>query len=158
MVYLASPSKDRLPTMYGENRSIFCHTCQTNQMLLTNLLSNYLPPPEVSPCVTFTWWQNLMIIVSTSIQTTPVASKCCPITETPFMSDIHLCVTSAYRRSKRRFALKTTWRVQRLWVDGSNKAKGKKNRERSQVLESRGKSLGSSWRLGEYGDAFGPSH
>ena len=43
----ASPSKDRLPTMYGANRGIFCHTCQTNQMLLTNLLSNYLPPPEV---------------------------------------------------------------------------------------------------------------
>ncbi|KAF9479720.1 hypothetical protein BDN70DRAFT_858067 [Pholiota conissans] len=37
----ASPSKDRLPTMYGPGP--FCHSCQTNQMLLMNLLSNYLP-------------------------------------------------------------------------------------------------------------------
>ncbi|KAF8203181.1 Ima1 N-terminal domain-containing protein [Pholiota molesta] len=36
-----SPSKDRLPTMYGPGP--FCHSCQTNQMLLINLLSNYLP-------------------------------------------------------------------------------------------------------------------
>ncbi|KAK7468724.1 hypothetical protein VKT23_003227 [Stygiomarasmius scandens] len=39
----ASPSKNRLPTAYGNGP--FCHTCQTNQMLLMNLLSNYLPPP-----------------------------------------------------------------------------------------------------------------
>ncbi|KAJ6621578.1 Ima1 N-terminal domain-containing protein [Mycena sp. CBHHK59/15] len=38
-----TPSKDRLPTMYGPG--VFCHTCQTNQMLLVNLLANYLPPP-----------------------------------------------------------------------------------------------------------------
>ncbi|THV06000.1 hypothetical protein K435DRAFT_646074 [Dendrothele bispora CBS 962.96] len=40
----ASPSKNRLPTAYGKGP--FCHTCQTNQMLLMNLLSNYLPPPS----------------------------------------------------------------------------------------------------------------
>ncbi|KAH9898288.1 Ima1 N-terminal domain-containing protein [Cubamyces lactineus] len=39
----ASPRKDRFPSAYGN--AIFCHTCQTNQMLITNLLSNYLPPP-----------------------------------------------------------------------------------------------------------------
>ncbi|KAI0756880.1 Ima1 N-terminal domain-containing protein [Daedaleopsis nitida] len=39
----ASPRKDRLPSMYGS--SFFCHTCQTNQVLRNNLLSNYLPPP-----------------------------------------------------------------------------------------------------------------
>ncbi|KAJ7783615.1 Ima1 N-terminal domain-containing protein [Mycena maculata] len=38
-----APRKDRLPTMYGPG--VFCHTCQTNQMLLVNLLANYLPPP-----------------------------------------------------------------------------------------------------------------
>ncbi|KAJ7169726.1 Ima1 N-terminal domain-containing protein [Mycena filopes] len=38
----ATPSKDRIPTMYGPGK--FCHTCQTNQMLLVNLLANYLPP------------------------------------------------------------------------------------------------------------------
>ncbi|KAJ7099620.1 Ima1 N-terminal domain-containing protein [Mycena crocata] len=37
------PSKDRIPTIYGPG--VFCHTCQTNQMLLVNLLANYLPPP-----------------------------------------------------------------------------------------------------------------
>lgn len=41
----ASPRKDRFLSSYGNN--IFCHTCQTNQMLLTNLLSNYLPSPDV---------------------------------------------------------------------------------------------------------------
>ncbi|KAH9486593.1 Integral inner nuclear membrane protein ima1 [Psilocybe cubensis] len=40
----ASPSKDRLPTNYGPGP--FCHSCQTNQMLLINLLSNYLPDEE----------------------------------------------------------------------------------------------------------------
>lgn len=40
-----SPSKDRLPNQYGPGP--FCHSCQTNQMLLINLLSNYLPEPEV---------------------------------------------------------------------------------------------------------------
>ncbi|KAF5388560.1 hypothetical protein D9757_004594 [Collybiopsis confluens] len=38
----ASPSKDRLPTSYGNGP--FCHDCQTNQHLIVNLLSNYLPP------------------------------------------------------------------------------------------------------------------
>jgi hypothetical protein len=36
-----APRKDRIPTMYGPG--VFCHTCQTNQMLLVNLLANYLP-------------------------------------------------------------------------------------------------------------------
>lgn len=41
----ASPSKDRLPTMYGKGP--FCHACQTNQMLIINLLANYLPSTKV---------------------------------------------------------------------------------------------------------------
>ncbi|KAJ3551447.1 hypothetical protein NM688_g4696 [Phlebia brevispora] len=40
----ASPRKDRLPTVYGQ--TLFCRTCQTNQMLISNLLSNYLPSPS----------------------------------------------------------------------------------------------------------------
>lgn len=40
----ASPSKDRLPTTFS--KSPFCHSCQTNQMLLVNMLSNYLPEPD----------------------------------------------------------------------------------------------------------------
>ncbi|KAG7099033.1 hypothetical protein E1B28_000913 [Marasmius oreades] len=42
----ASPSKNSLPTMFGKGP--FCHTCQTNQMLIVNLLSNYLPEPTDS--------------------------------------------------------------------------------------------------------------
>ncbi|EIW64180.1 uncharacterized protein TRAVEDRAFT_68039 [Trametes versicolor FP-101664 SS1] len=40
----ASPRKDRFLSAYGN--TVFCHTCQTNQMLITNLLSNYLPTPD----------------------------------------------------------------------------------------------------------------
>ena len=42
---IASPRKDRLPSSYGS--TLFCRTCQTNQMLIANLLSNYLPDPDV---------------------------------------------------------------------------------------------------------------
>ena len=40
-----SPSTDQLPSAYGKGP--FCHSCQTNQMLLVNLLSSYLPSPDV---------------------------------------------------------------------------------------------------------------
>lgn len=47
-VSIASPRKDRLPSMYSQHRqSLFCHECQTNQMLISNLLSNYLPSQDV---------------------------------------------------------------------------------------------------------------
>ncbi|KAJ4485951.1 Ima1 N-terminal domain-containing protein [Lentinula aciculospora] len=42
----ASPNKNRLPTSYGSGP--FCHNCQTNQHLIINLLSNYLPSPTSS--------------------------------------------------------------------------------------------------------------
>ncbi|KAG8684751.1 hypothetical protein FRC11_011645 [Ceratobasidium sp. 423] len=38
----ASPNRNRLPPSFSTN--VFCHTCQTNQTLTMNLLSNYLPP------------------------------------------------------------------------------------------------------------------
>ncbi|KAI6047744.1 Ima1 N-terminal domain-containing protein [Pisolithus marmoratus] len=40
----ASPDKNRFLSTYTTGQ--FCHTCQTNQMLLVNLLSNYLPHPQ----------------------------------------------------------------------------------------------------------------
>ncbi|KIY45770.1 hypothetical protein FISHEDRAFT_66817 [Fistulina hepatica ATCC 64428] len=43
-----SPRKDRLPTTYSATPDRFCRTCSTNQTLIMNLLSNYLPPPESS--------------------------------------------------------------------------------------------------------------
>lgn len=41
---LGSPRKDKLPTMHAPR--IFCRTCQTNQTLYLNLLSNYLPSED----------------------------------------------------------------------------------------------------------------
>ena len=41
---IASPRKDRLPSEHS-NKPVFCHTCQTNQHLLVNLLANFLPDP-----------------------------------------------------------------------------------------------------------------
>ncbi|KAH0590911.1 hypothetical protein H2248_001026 [Termitomyces sp. 'cryptogamus'] len=40
----ASTSRDQLPTMYGPGP--FCHTCQSNQLLIVNLMSNFLPHPN----------------------------------------------------------------------------------------------------------------
>ncbi|KAG6862448.1 hypothetical protein C0995_011888 [Termitomyces sp. Mi166 len=40
----ASTSCDQLPTMYGAGP--FCHTCQSNQLLIINLMSNFLPHPN----------------------------------------------------------------------------------------------------------------
>ncbi|KAK7064357.1 integral inner nuclear membrane protein ima1 [Favolaschia claudopus] len=37
----ATQRNDRIPSMYGRP-GVFCHTCQTNQMLIVNLLANYL--------------------------------------------------------------------------------------------------------------------
>jgi hypothetical protein len=45
---LASSRKDRLPTEF-QRRNVFCHTCQTNQHLLVNLLANFLPSDPSDP-------------------------------------------------------------------------------------------------------------
>ena len=42
-----SPDRNHLPSVHSSNNTrFFCHTCQTNQTLLVNLLSNYLPAPD----------------------------------------------------------------------------------------------------------------
>lgn len=43
----ANQSKSKLPSTFES--SLFCHTCTTNQTLVTNLLANYLPLADVSP-------------------------------------------------------------------------------------------------------------
>ncbi|KAH8835905.1 Ima1 N-terminal domain-containing protein [Flagelloscypha sp. PMI_526] len=40
-----SSNKRALPSSYP-SQSLFCRTCQTNHMMVTNLLSDYLPEPE----------------------------------------------------------------------------------------------------------------
>jgi len=42
--YSGSPRKDALPTVHTPR--VFCRTCQTNQTLYLNLLSNYLPDED----------------------------------------------------------------------------------------------------------------
>ncbi|KAG1749834.1 Ima1 N-terminal domain-containing protein [Suillus paluster] len=76
----ASPSKDRLPSMYGSGQ--FCHTCQTNQMLLVNLLSNYLPPPH-------------NIRESLHVRYPPVCANCMPAVEEEIRKKDHMARTKA---------------------------------------------------------------
>ncbi|KIJ21898.1 hypothetical protein PAXINDRAFT_105505 [Paxillus involutus ATCC 200175] len=74
----ASPSKDRLPSMYGTGQ--FCHTCQTNQMLLVNLLSNYLPPPR-HPDYAKRLEQLPAYRESLNVRYPPVCENCSPAVE-----------------------------------------------------------------------------
>ena len=108
--FVASPSKDRLPSMYGSGQ--FCHTCQTNQMLLVNLLSNYLPPPHVGTALS----PRVFIILSLSqqhpdyaqrleklpeyreslhIRYPPVCANCMPAVEEEIRRKDHMARTKA---------------------------------------------------------------
>ncbi|GBE78034.1 Ima1 N-terminal domain-containing protein [Sparassis latifolia] len=73
-----SPRKDRLPSIYGS--VLFCHTCQTNQMLLAQLLSNYLPPqddPEYAErSETYDEYRR-----SVEVRYPPVCAECAPAVE-----------------------------------------------------------------------------
>lgn len=70
--------------MYSSNNArgegFFCHTCQTNQTLLVNLLSNYLPAPDdpsyksrVAALSTYT--------ASLQLRYPPVCAECRPAVE-----------------------------------------------------------------------------
>lgn len=88
----ASPSKDRLPTSYGPGP--FCHNCQTNQMLLVNLLSNYLPPPE-SP----EYQRRLEMLPayreSLHLRYPPVCESCLPLVEEEIQKKDQMARTKA---------------------------------------------------------------
>ncbi|KAL0951432.1 hypothetical protein HGRIS_008125 [Hohenbuehelia grisea] len=74
----ASPSKNRLPTVYGKGP--FCHNCQTNQTLLVNLLANYLPPTE-SPEYAKRVAQLPEYRASLDARYPPVCDACAPAVE-----------------------------------------------------------------------------
>jgi len=78
--------------MYG--KGLFCHTCQTNQMLLSNLLSNYLPPPADPE-----YNQRLAVLPEyrESIETRypPVCANCLPAVEEEIRRRDHVARTSA---------------------------------------------------------------
>lgn len=88
----ASPRKDRFLPSYG--KAVFCHTCQTNQMLLTNLLANYLPPPEdpeySTRLASLSSYQS-----SVEVRYPPVCAKCLPAVEEEIRSRDHMARTSA---------------------------------------------------------------
>lgn len=114
-ISLASPSKDRLPTLYGPGP--FCHSCQTNQMLIVNLLSNYLPAPEVrtpplSPVI------DPRTYPFNRVPNTRLGSKCCPLTASPSTSDTRPSATNVSRKSRNKSVRKNTWPAQRLLADG----------------------------------------
>ncbi|KAH7912996.1 Ima1 N-terminal domain-containing protein [Hygrophoropsis aurantiaca] len=88
----ASPSKDRLPSSYG--RGQFCHTCQTNQMLLINLLSNYLPPPHHPD---YAKRLEMLPQYRDSLHTRypPVCAECLPAVEEEIKQKDHMARTQA---------------------------------------------------------------
>lgn len=88
----ASPSKDRLPSMYGTGQ--FCHTCQTNQMLLVNLLSNYLPPPH-HPDYTQRLEKLPEYRESLHVRYPPVCANCMPAVEEEIRKKDHMARTKA---------------------------------------------------------------
>ncbi|KAI0788511.1 Ima1 N-terminal domain-containing protein [Abortiporus biennis] len=83
---------DRLPPSFGKGQ--FCHTCQTNQMLLANLLSNYLPPPEdpeyASRLETFPTYRE-----SVEIRYPPVCPQCLPAVEDEIRKRDQMAKTTA---------------------------------------------------------------
>ncbi|KDQ63445.1 hypothetical protein JAAARDRAFT_120821 [Jaapia argillacea MUCL 33604] len=88
----ASPSKDRFTTAYSKGP--FCHDCTTNQMLLTNLLANYLPP-TTSP----DYARRLEMLPeykeSLYRRYPPVCASCAPAVEDAIKSKDHMARTSA---------------------------------------------------------------
>lgn len=74
----ASPDKNRFPSTYTTGQ--FCHTCQTNQMLLVNLLSNYLPHPQ-HPDYARRLEQLPAYRESLHVRYPPVCAQCSPAVE-----------------------------------------------------------------------------
>lgn len=109
---LASPNKNQLPTMYGKGP--FCHTCQTNQMLLVHLLSNYLPPPNVRILKDI----SIHVLTSLRIQNTSVGLKCSLNIENLSTCGTHPCVSHVFRLLRMKSEERTPWQGLRHWVGG----------------------------------------
>ncbi|KAF7796396.1 hypothetical protein EIP86_007573 [Pleurotus ostreatoroseus] len=84
--------KDRLPSVYGQ--AVFCRTCQTNQMLIANLLSNYLPPPSDPE---YAQRLELLPAYRESVETRypPVCIDCLPAVEEEIKKRNQMARTSA---------------------------------------------------------------
>ncbi|KAJ6604493.1 Ima1 N-terminal domain-containing protein [Mycena vulgaris] len=88
-----APRKDRLPTIYGPG--VFCHTCQTNQMLLVNLLANYLPTP--GRIQTLEEYRE-----SLHLRYPPVCDSCRPAVEEEIRRKDAMARTQALGKAKQR--------------------------------------------------------
>ncbi|KAL4069741.1 Ima1 N-terminal domain-containing protein [Scleroderma yunnanense] len=88
----ASPNKNRFPSTYPTGQ--FCHTCQTNQMLLVNLLSNYLPPPQ-HPDYATRHEQLPAYRESLHKRYPPVCAQCLPAVEDEIKRKDHMARTQA---------------------------------------------------------------
>lgn len=76
-----SPDRNHLPSVYrNSNSRFFCHTCQTNQTLLVNLLSNYLPSPD-DPSYNSRIDALPDYTASLQLRYPPVCSSCLPAVE-----------------------------------------------------------------------------
>ncbi|KAI0815070.1 Ima1 N-terminal domain-containing protein [Irpex lacteus] len=91
----ASPRKDRLPSMYSQHRqSLFCHECQTNQMLISNLLSNYLPSQD-DPDYNRLLAQLPAYQSSLETRYPPICANCLPAVEEEIKCRDNMARTSA---------------------------------------------------------------
>lgn len=113
---IASPSKHRLPTTYGKGP--FCHTCLTNQTLLMNMLSNYLPSSDV--CYQYPFFE----LFTSSSRTHSMKHVCLSCQHIPRRCRvaIHRYAVTASLQWTRNFKRRNTWRGRQRWADGSNAA------------------------------------
>ncbi|RDB29665.1 Integral inner nuclear membrane protein ima1 [Hypsizygus marmoreus] len=88
----ATTSQDQLPTMYGKGP--FCHTCQSNQLLLINLLSNYLPSPN-DPEYAVRLAMLPEYRESLQLRYPPVCDSCLPAVEDEIQKKDHMARTLA---------------------------------------------------------------
>ncbi|KIJ54653.1 hypothetical protein M422DRAFT_200532 [Sphaerobolus stellatus SS14] len=105
----ASPSKSRFPTTYS--KTPFCHTCLTNQTLLVNLLSNYLPPSD-DPTYEARLAEMPAYTESLQERYPPVCNNCRPIIDEELKSKEQMARTSALggwlKRSRHAGAQRST--------------------------------------------------
>ncbi|KAI0094799.1 Ima1 N-terminal domain-containing protein [Irpex rosettiformis] len=87
--------KDRLPSMYShQSQSPFCHECQTNQMLISNLMSNYLPSQDDSD---YSRLLAQLPAYQSSLETRypPICANCLPAVEEEIKRRDNMARTSA---------------------------------------------------------------
>ncbi len=115
----ASPRTDRLPTMYG--KGVFCHTCQTNQMLLSNLLSNYIPPVDVSSpfhahVSSSHHTHTIPDLLYSRIQNIPEDYSHFPHTENQSKFDTHLFARNVSLSSTKKSGNEIKWHARAPWA------------------------------------------